>query len=266
MKRKLAVLLAAVLTLSFIMTGCGKKDAAEGAGAKKEGDTFTLGFDQDFPPMGFVGDDGEFTGFDIELAAEVCERLGLEFVPQPIAWEAKESLLNSGEIDCIWNGFTINGREDDYLWSDPYLDNKQVIVVREDSGINSIADLEGKIVDVQTDSSAQAALNDQPEISDTFQVEVIPDYNTGFMNLESGAVDAIAMDIVVAIYQIESRNAAFKILDEEIASEEYGIAFKKGNEGLRDQIQDTLKEMAEDGTIAEISTKWFDEDITTFGK
>lgn len=265
MKKRLALLLTAVLTLSMVMAGCGSKE--ETSEEKKEVDEFVVGFDQDFPPMGFVGDDGEYTGFDLELAEEVCNRLGWKFTPEPIAWDSKDALIEQGDIDCIWNGFTINGREDDYTWSEPYLNNKQVFVVREDSGIESEADLAGKVVDVQTDSSAQAALDDNQDLVATFaSLEVISDYNTGFMNLESGAVDAVAMDIVVASYQIEKRSAAFKILDYEIAAEEYGVGFKKGNEALRDQVQNALEEMAADGTLAEISKKWFGEDITTIGK
>lgn len=275
MKKRLALLLALTLMVTSALAGCGgKKEDSDGGdkaekeyAAKEAGDTFTVGFDQDFPPMGFVGDDGEFTGFDLELAAEVCKRLDLEFVPKPIAWEAKEAELGSGSIDCIWNGFTMNGREDEYTWSEPYLKNRQVFVVRADSGIQSEKDLEGKVVDVQIDSSAEAALNDNPELTGTFgNLEVVPDYNTGFMNLESGAADAVAMDIVVAAYQIENRDAQFEILDYEIAAEEYGIGFAKGNEAVRDQVQAVLEEMASDGTMASISEKWFDEDITIIGK
>ena len=174
--------------------------------------------------------------------------------------------LESGNIDCIWNGFTMTGREDDYTWTEPYMANQQVFVVANDSDINSQADLAGKIVEVQADSSAEAALKDNTELSSTFSTEIIPDYNTGFMNLESGAVDAVAMDIVVAKYQIESRSAEFKILDYEIASEQYGVGFAKGNDAVKDQVQKTLEEMAADGTLAKISTKWFGEDITTIGK
>ena len=193
--------------------------------------------------------------------------MGWEFVPEPIAWDAKDAMLESGAIDCIWNGFTINGREDEYTWSDPYLDNSQVFVVRADSGIESAEDLAGKTVDVQTDSSAQAALEDNQELSSTFgNLQVIADYNTGFMELESGVVDAVAMDIVVASYQIESRDADFVILDDVISTEEYGVGFAKGNEAVRDQVQTALEELAADGTMAEISTKWFGEDITTIGK
>ena len=190
-----------------------------------------------------------------------------QFVPQPISWDAKDMELSSGTIDCIWNGFTINGREEDYTFSDPYLDNRQVFVVNSDSDIQSSADLAGKIVEVQADSSAEAALNDNTELSGTFgTMQTVPDYNTAMMDLEQGAVDAIAMDEVVAAYQIQNRENQFRILDEEISSEEYAIGFLKGNEKLRDNVQQVLQEMAEDGTIAEISTEWFGSDITTFAK
>ncbi len=188
-------------------------DAGENAAAgetKAAGDTFTVGFDQDFPPMGFVGDDGEYTGFDLELAAEVADRLGLTFVPQPIAWDAKNMELESGNIDCIWNGFTMTGREDEYTWSEPYMENSQVVVVLEDSGIESTADLAGKIVEVQADSSAEAALKEMPELTESFSaLQTTPDYNTAFMDLEMGSVDAIAMDVIVAGYQLQQRDGGF---------------------------------------------------------
>ena len=290
-KRMLSAAMAGMMVVS--MTACGGSKPAETTAAATEaetsaeestaeettaeaadeagelGGTFTVGFDQDFPPMGFVGDDGEYTGFDLELAKEVADRLGLEFVPQPIAWDAKDMELSSGTIDCIWNGFTMNGREDDYTWSTPYMDNSQVFVVAADSGISTLADLAGKVVEVQTDSSAEAALKDNAELSATFgTLQTTPDYNAAFMDLEMGAVDAIAMDVIVAGYQIEQRGESDKytILDETLSSEEYGIGFKKGNEELRDKVQGALDEMAADGTMAEISEKWFGRDVTTIGK
>lgn len=276
MKKRLAMVLAVTLLAVTVFAGCGSKDSSSDSSKKetkkeytekKSGDKFTVGFDQDFPPMGFVGDDGEYTGFDLELAQEVCKRQGWKFVPKPIAWDSKDAELKSGGIDCIWNGFTMNGREDKYTWSKPYLNNTQVFVVRKDSGIKSEKDLAGKVVDVQTDSSAQAALKDKADLSGTFgNLEVVADYNTGFMNLESGAADAVAMDTVVAAYQIEKRKADFVILDYEIAAEEYGIGFAKGNEAVRDQVESSLEEMAKDGTMAKISKKWFGKDITTIGK
>lgn len=235
--------------------------------AEAAGGTLIVGFDQDFPPMGFVGDNGEYTGFDLDLAKEVASRLGLEYKAQPIAWDSKDMELESGNIDCIWNGFTITGREDDYTWTTPYMANKQVFVVANDSDIKSQADLAGKVVEVQADSSAEAALKENQDLANTFgQLLTTPDYNTAFMDLEQGAVDAVAMDVIVAGYQIKQRNADFKILDDSLSEEEYGIGFKKGNTELRDKVQGALEEMAADGTLAKISDEWFGEDVTTIGK
>lgn len=267
MKKKIALIMALALSVTTVFAGCGAKDDQKqresGSGTQK---TFTVGFDQDFPPMGFVGDDGEYTGFDLDLAKEVADRLDMKFVPKPISWDAKDMELSSGGIDCIWNGFTMTGREDKYTWSEPYLNNEQVFVVKKDSGIKTQADLAGKVVDVQTDSSAQKALEQQEKLQKSFkELKIVADYNTAFMDLESGAVDAIAMDIVVAKYQIEQRKADFVLLDDALASEEYAVGFLKGNDELRDKVQKTLEEMAEDGTIKKISEKWFQEDITTIG-
>lgn len=258
MKKKMSLLVAACLALT--LTACG---------SKSEGKTFTVGFDAEFPPYGYMDDNGEYVGFDLDLAEEVCKRNGWELVKRPIDWNSKDMELTSGNIDCIWNGFTMNGREDDYTWSTPYMDNSQVFVVAADSGISSLADLAGKVVEVQTDSSAEAALKDNAELSATFgTLQTTPDYNTAFMDLEMGSVDAIAMDVIVAGYQIEQRGESDKyvILDETLSSEEYGIGFKKGNEELRDKVQGALDEMAADGTMAEISEKWFGRDVTTIGK
>ena len=227
--------------------------------------TFTVGFDQDFPPMGFVGDDGEFTGFDLELAAEAAKRMGKEIKYQPISWDAKDMELTSGNIDCIWNGFSIQGREDKYTWSKPYMKNDQVFVVKSDSSIDSIEDLAGKTVEVQTDSSAEAALKENSELANTFgKLQTVADYNTGFMDLEMGGVDAIAMDSVVANYQITKRGGnGFTVLDTPLSSEEYGVGFKLGNETLKNEVQKALEDMKADGTMKTISEKWFGKDVTT---
>ncbi len=284
-KRLLSAVMASAMVLSLAACGGAKTEttAAETTAEKKEetttagttaaetaeaaGGTLIVGFDQDFPPMGFVGDNGEYTGFDLDLAKEVASRLGLKYKAQPIAWDSKDMELESGNIDCIWNGFTITGREDDYTWTTPYMANKQVFVVANDSDIKSQADLAGKVVEVQADSSAEAALKENQDLANTFgQLLTTPDYNTAFMDLEQGAVDAVAMDVIVAGYQIKQRNADFKILDDSLSEEEYGIGFKKGNTELRDKVQGALEEMAADGTLAKISDEWFGEDVTTIGK
>lgn len=284
-KRLLSAVMASAMVLSLAACGGAKTEttAAETTAEKKEetttagttaaetaeaaGGTLIVGFDQDFPPMGFVGDNGEYTGFDLDLAKEAASRLGLEYKAQPIAWDSKDMELESGNIDCIWNGFTITGREDDYTWTTPYMANKQVFVVANDSDIKSQADLAGKVVEVQADSSAEAALKENQDLANTFgQLLTTPDYNTAFMDLEQGAVDAVAMDVIVAGYQIKQRNADFKILDDSLSEEEYGVGFKKGNTELRDKVQGALEEMAADGTLAKISDEWFGEDVTTIGK
>ena len=280
MKKLLASILAVGMVCSLAACGNDTKDAenadasandnnSEAAALAEDAadkDTFTVGFDQDFPPFGYVGDDGEFTGFDIEMATECAKRMGKAIVLQPIDWDAKDMELESGTIDCIWNGFTMNGREDQYTWSDSYMDNTQVVITKKDSGITTLADLEGKIVEVQKESSAQSALEDEDHtellasFGDFLQVA---EYNTAFMDLESGAVDAIAIDIGVANFQLEGKEDEFVILDEVISSEQYAIGFLKGNEELRDAVQSTLMEMVDDGTFAEISDKYFGYDVCT---
>ncbi len=234
----------------------------------QERTTFTVGFDAEFPPYGYMDENGEYTGFDLDLAQEVCDRNGWELVKQPVDWDSKDFELSSGSIDCIWNGFTMNGREDAYTWSVPYVDNSQVFVVKSDAGIASFDDLAGKIVGVQKDSSALAALeSDAAELAGTFsQLSQYADYNTGFMDLEAGAIDALAIDIGVADYQIASRGDGYLIMEEKLATEQYGIGFLLGNDELKDQVEKTLLEMAEDGKFMEIAGKYGLEGSVCLGK
>ena len=263
--KKVIAIAAAALMLLTLLAGCGNNAATPDNGEQTQTKTFTVGFDAEFPPYGYQDDNGEYVGFDLDLAAEVCARNGWELVKKPINWDSKDMELETELIDCIWNGFTINGREDKYTWSTPYVDNSQVVVVGKDSGIASYADLAGKIVAVQAGSSALAALTENEDgsneeniaLAESFEKLVeVPDYNTAFMNLEAGAVDAIAMDIGVAQYQLEQRGDAFVILDGTLAAEQYGIGFKLGNTELRDAVQKTLDEMAADGTFAKIAEKY----------
>ena len=266
MKKILAVMLMAIMMVTGL-TACGKSaDVQKDAGGK----TFTVGFDAEFPPYGFLDEStGEYVGFDLDLAAEVCKRNGWELKKQPIDWDAKDMELSSGAIDCIWNGFTINGREDQYTWSVPYVDNSQVFVVAADSGIKSKSDLAGKVVGVQKDSSALAALEDEEspentELKASFADLIqYADYNTGFMDLEAGAIDCLALDIGVASFQISQREAgAYVMLDDKLSLEQYGVGFKLGNEELKDQVEKTLLEMAADGTVLKIAENYSDYGLT----
>ena len=260
LKSIFAILTAGVLACTGL-TACGDDKAASNQKA-----TFTVGFDQDFPPFGYVDENGEFTGFDLELAKEAAKRMDMEIKLQPIDWDSKELELSSGSISCIWNGFTMNGRENDYTWTESYMDNSQVFVVKSDSGIKTQADLAGKIVTAQTDSAALNALNgdDFKDLKASFkELLTCAQYNTAFMDLEAGAVDAVAMDIGVAKYQIEGKESKFIILDEPIVKEQYSVGFYKGNTEMRDKVQKALDEMAADGTFKKISEKWFGYDVCT---
>lgn len=284
MKKGLALCMAAVLAMGCLLTGCGSSDTGaksttESAAASTEkvgtetagteaagtetagnGKTFTVGFDASFPPYGYQ-ENGEYVGFDLDLAQEVCGRNGWEIVKTPIDWDAKNIELNGGSIDCIWNGFTMNGREDDYTWTPAYINNTQVFAVNKNSGIKKAADLAGKNVLVQADSSALAALQDEENtdikaLADSFgSLTQVPDYESALMELEAGSADAVAMDEGVALTK-QAQNDNIVILDDVISQEQYGIAFKKGNDELRDQVWSTLLEMEKDGTVDKIAAKY----------
>ena len=284
MKKGLALCMAAVLAMGCLLTGCGSSDTGaksttESAAASTEavgtetsgteavgtetagnGKTFTVGFDASFPPYGYQ-ENGEYVGFDLDLAQEVCDRNGWEIVKTPIDWDAKNIELNGGSIDCIWNGFTMNGREDDYTWTPAYINNTQVFAVNKNSGIKKAADLAGKNVLVQADSSALAALLDEENtdikaLADSFgSLTQVPDYESALMELEAGSADAVAMDEGVALTK-QAQNDNIVILDDVISQEQYGIAFKKGNDELRDQVWSTLLEMEKDGTVDKIAAKY----------
>ena len=273
MKKRMFAPIGAVgaLVAALALSACGASPAAsdQGSAGSSSADaggeitTLTVGFDQAYPPYGYVGDDGEFTGLDLELAAEVAKRNDWELKLEPIDWDAKDTLLNSGAITCIWNGFTMEGREDDYTFSDPYMLNAQVVVVRADSGIESFEDLAGKTVITQVDSAAEEVLNgDMADLTATFaSLETIGDYNTAFMQLESGAVDAVACDLSIAQYQMAGKDT-YKQLDEQLSTEHYAVGFKKGDTALAEKVTETLKEMDEDGFVKELCDKYADDGVS----
>ena len=266
MKKKLALILAGTAMAAMVLAGCGDKNNASGEDVKtaesvEDKKTFTVGFDAEYPPYGYMDENGEYTGFDLELAEAVCKLEGWELVKKPLNWDSKDMELNSGSIDCIWNGFTMNGREDDYTFSTPYVDNSQVIVVAEKSGIDTLEDLAGKTVGVQAASAAldllQSEEGGQKKLADTFgALNEFADYNTAFTELQAGALDALAIDVGVANYQIKSRGDGYKILDETLNTEQYAIGFKKGNQELCDVVNADLKKLTEDGTVAKLAEKY----------
>ena len=250
---------AALAAVAAFAVSCADKAPAKIL--PQPGLQFVLGFDADFPPYGFKDGD-EYKGFDLDLAREVCKRNGWNFVPKPINWDAKDMELDSGAIVCIWNGFTINGREEAYTWTEPYVDNSQVVLVKAGSPIKTLADLAGKTVAVQTDTPVQKALaagGDREELGKTFKSTVTtPNYNNAVMELDAGGVDAVALDVGVAKQKMLDLPGKFELLGETVMTEKYGIGFKLGNTELRDAVQKTLKEMVADGTAAKISSEWFE--------
>ena len=233
--------------------------------ATAEGREFVVGFDAEYPPYGYLDmATNDYTGFDLELAQELCNRRGWTLVKKPINWDNKDAEIDSGSIDCIWNGMTYTGREELYTWSRPYVNNSIVMCVMADSDIQSLADLAGKIVITQTDSSAQTALEGEElaDLTASFaKLELNPSYNTCFQDMMTGAVDAIAVDIGVAQYQMKNNPDKFRILGEEVSKEQYAIAFKLGNEELRDQVQETYDEMLADGTVMEIAQHYAEDNL-----
>ena len=253
----------------LLMIGIGTPTLAQADEKKNDDNTLVVGFDAEFPPYGYKDEKtGEYVGFDLDLAEEVCKRRGWTLVKQPIAWESKDMELESDSIDCIWNGFTMNGRETEYSWSEAYIDNSQVVLVNKNSDINKLEDLAGKIVVVQSDSSALAALTgegateENKALAKSFgQLQQVGDYNSAVMNLESGAVDAICIDYGIANYQIQ-KHSSLRMLEEKLSTEQYGVGFKRS---IRDEIQDTLEEMAEDGTMLKIAEKYGLQDSLVYG-
>ncbi len=268
MKKKFMTIVAAMAALAFsaaLLAGCAGGNDAQQSADNGSNDAFTLvvGFDQSYPPYGFVGDDGEFAGFDLDLAKAVCEKNGWNLKLEPIDWDSKDALLGSGSINCIWNGFTMEGREDQYTFSDPYMLNEQVVVVKADSGIDSLDGLSGKVVMTQVDSAALDVLEgDQAELAATFQdLQTIADYNNAFMQLESGAVNAVACDLSIADYQMAAKPDTYAKLDP-LSTEHYAVGFKQGDSDLAKQVTDALKALDEDGTVKELCEKYAEYGIS----
>jgi polar amino acid transport system substrate-binding protein len=272
MKRFGLLALCVLMAAGTVLVSCKKQAAGTGTDNsfqkildKKK---LVLGLDDSFPPMGFRNEANEIVGYDVDLAKEVCSRLGVELALQPIDWNAKEQELNTGEIDCIWNGFTITEeRKQNVLYTPPYLKNAQVIVVKGDSPIARLADLAGKSAGTQAGSSSVDAIDGAPEFKASLKSVIeYKDFLTALMDLDVGGIDAVVIDLVVANDNINRSGKDFRILTETLGEEEFGIGFRKGDKALVDKVWETLLAMAADGTVAEISTRWLGADISIIGK
>lgn len=242
-------------------------DAADGSDASADigYDRLIIGVDDTFAPMGFLDENNELVGFDIDMAKAVAEKMGVEVEFQVINWDMKEQELNQGNIDLIWNGYSITDeRKEQVNFTDPYLDNEQVVVTMADSGITSLDDLADKVVAAQINSSAVEAMDAHPEISDTFADRPVFDTNDmAIMDMEAGRSDAVVADKVLLEYVISHKDdpSQYVILGEGFGSEEYAVGVRKDDEALLAALNQALDELKADGTAAEISEKWFGSDI-----
>jgi len=227
-----------------------------------------MGLDDSFPPMGYRNERNEIVGYDVDLAKEVARRMGVELVLQPIDWAAKEQELNTRQIDCIWNGFTITEeRKENLLFTPPYLRNAQVIVVKSNSTVNTLADLAGKTVGTQAGSASIEAIDHAYMFKASLSgIVEYRDFLTALMDLDVGGIDAVVIDLVVANDNINRSGRPFRIIGENLGDEEFGIGFRLGENALAEKVWLTLLDMAMDGTVARIATQWLGADISIIGK
>ena len=274
MKKLSVIALALVMAFSTLLSGCSSSNSKSSSNDDSlqyvmDKGELIVGLDDSFPPMGYRDKDNKIVGFDVDLAKETCKRMGIKVKFQPVSWESKEQELSSKNIDCIWNGFGITPEREKVLtFTEPYMSNPQIFVVLADSGIKTEADLKGKVVAAQSGSTAYATIDKDTKLKDSFKEFIgVEDNVKALMDLEVGGSDAVAMDTVVARYYMAKDPGKYSIIeDTTILDEVMGVGFRKGDNALCKKVEDTLKEMQKDGTLAKISKKWFGEDLTIIGK
>ncbi len=262
MKKTVSILLAS-LAAATLFTACGKKPEAPAAAAPAAAQAIVIGLDDNFPPMGFRDDKGELVGFDIDLAREAGKRIGVEVQFKPIDWSAKEAELTGKRVDVLWNGLTITEeRKANILFTTPYLENHQIIVVTEKSPVTTKAQLAGKVVGVQDGSSAVDAIQKDADTAKSIkEIKKFGDNVTALMDLSAGRLDALVVDEVVGRYYTAKKPGEYRVLDENFGTEDYGVGTRKDDTELMAKLQKAMDEMKADGAAATISTKWFGKDI-----
>lgn len=258
MNKKILIIIGVITIIGVILIFSIKKPEDE--------NTFILGMDDSFPPMGYRNENNELVGFDIDLANEVCKKMGMKLKTQTISWAAKEQELDSGNIDCIWNGFGYTeDRNKAMTLSKPYVKDKSMFVVKEGSTYEKQDELKGKKIGVQSGSTQEKRLNESNYGKELGEIIGYTDYLTALMDLETGNIDAVYMSQISGNYIIEKQDKEFKTFDAiGIGEESKGmvIAFKKGNIELKDKIEKALDELKQEGKLKELSEKWFGKDLT----
>lgn len=252
MKRFLLIALT-VLLAALLLVGCG------GSQPKK----IVVGLDDNFPPMGFRDEKNNIIGFDVDMAKEATKRLGVAVEFKPIDWSSKEAELSSKRVDVLWNGLTITEkRKENILFTKPYMENKQVIIVTANSKVKGKADLAGKAVGVQDGSSSVDAITKEAAILKSFkELKKYPDNVAALLDLKAGRIEALVVDEIVGRYYIAKKPGEYAVLSDHFGAEEYGVGLRKDDKELLTKLQKALDEMKQDGTSAKISKQWFGENI-----
>ncbi len=251
--KKLIAIMMVVLLAGMLVAGCGGTD-------KKK---VVVGLDDNFPPMGFRDDKNNIVGFDVDMAKEAAKRLGMEVEFKPIDWNSKEAELNGKRVDVLWNGLTITEkRKENISFTNPYMENRQIIVVAANSPLKNKADLAGKVVGTQEGSSSVEAIEKDAATMKSFkELKKYGDNVAALMDLKTGRLDAVVVDEIVGRYYIAKKPGEYNVLTENFGSEEYGVGLRKEDKELLAKLQKALDEMKKDGTSAKISKQWFGEDI-----
>jgi len=256
------IIMVLLLGFTLFLTGCKEETDLNSLEKVIEDGYLTVGLDDTFAPMGYRNKDGVVVGFDIDLAKAVAEKLGVELRIQPIEWDSKVLELNAGNIDMIWNGLSITTeREKSILFSDPYLNNRQVVLVKSGTTMEDITDLSGLKVGVQIDSSGQNALEGNTAFSSISEMVKFNTFSEALLDLNSGRIDAIVIDEIMGRYVLEQETYDIDVTDVSLGDEEYGIGFRLEDIELRDEIDKILYELQDQGVTATISNNWFGEDI-----
>ena len=255
----------ALLTLGAVLAGCSKQEPAAPAAtpAPAAVTKIVVGLDDNFPPMGFRNEKNELIGFDIDMAKEAAKRLGLEVEVKPIDWSAKEAELSGKRVDALWNGLTITEeRKQNILFTAPYMENHQIIVVAANSAIKTKADLAGKVVGAQEGSSAVDAIKKDEAVFKSFKdIKTFGDNVTALMDLTTGRLDAVVVDEVVGRYYVAKKPDVYAVLDDHFGTEDYGVGLRKDDTDLHGKLDKALADMKADGVAAKIAEQWFGKNI-----
>lgn len=265
----LALVGAAVMTLA----GCTQQASnpnVDNWDKYQQQKSITVGFDNTFVPMGFEEKNGNYAGFDIELAQYVSKKLGITIHFQPIDWDMKETELQNGTIDAIWNGYSATDeRREKVAFTIPYMQNTQILVVKKTSGIHSVEDMNGKVLGAQNGSSGMLDFEEHPEVlknrvkgGDADQYQSV---NEAIIDLKNDRIDALLIDRVYADYYLTTEGISdeYDTIPSGFESESFAVGVRPADKKLLEALSQAFKELYQEGIFQQISQKWFGEDVAT---